>query len=467
MSRWAYAPCLANPAPGQSKICVKAGEEMLRRLLGAFGKKKKHKEQAGKPGEQSQKFSGKFAKDERLLRGVFRDCGDVKFRSQTIPALGGRQALFCFVEGLINTDTLQRDILGKLLTPGISETKDIRELLAVGDIKVVKSPDELTGDVLLGQIAIIVAGEPRAYVVEAKDWPKRNIEEPIQERLIRGPRVGFIEAIEDNLALIRRRLPDPSLKLKMYTVGRRSRTKVALLYIDDVCDLSIVREMDKRIRAIDIDVLAESGCLEDLIAERTVSPFPQVLQTERPDKVAGGLAQGQAAIVTDGSPYAMLAPVTFSSFLQTPGDYFKHSFPATIARSLRFIGLFLGTTLVASYVAVLSFHYEIVPTNIVVFIAETRAGVPFNPLTEALLLEFSSEILREASIRLPGPIGPTLGIVGALILGQAAVAAHLVSPIMLFLVALTFILSSIIPNYEASEAVRYLRFPIIVAAGFI
>lgn len=418
-------------------------------------------------GQPPLKYTGVFQKDQRLLKEVFRDCGDVKYKEISIPALGGRQALFCYIEGLINPDTFHRDILGRLLSLQEPEVKDIRQLMAVGDVKAIATPGDMADAVLLGQIGAVVQGEACALVIEAKKWPKRNVDEPIQERLIRGPRDGFIETIQDNLALIRRRLPDPNLKMKLFVVGRRSKTDIALLYIEDVCNMDTVREIEERIRAIDIDILAESGCLEDLIAERTISPFPQVLQTERPDKVASNLAQGRIAVVTDGSPFVLIAPITFGSFIESPGDYYTHSLFAAIARSLRFTGLFLSTTLVAAYVAVLTFHYEIVPTKIVVFIAQTRSGVPFDPLTEALLLEFSSEILREASIRLPGPIGPTLGIVGALILGQAAVAAHLVSPIMLFLVALTFILSSIVPNYEASKAVRYLRFPIILAAGFI
>ena len=437
---------------------------MLKRILGLFkGKKNSGGDRQDKP---RLSFSGNFKKNEELLREVFRDCGDVKTKEVTIPALGGRRAILRYVEGLINTDTLHRDILAKLLERG-KEAKDIGELVAAGEVTVTADAWQYAADVLMGRVGIIVQGENRAHLIEAKDWPKRTVEEPLQERLIRGPREGFIEVVQDNLALVRRRLPDPNLKVIMFEVGRRSKTKVAMLYIEDVCNLDTAREIAKRIRAIDIDNLLESGCLEELIIERTWSPFPQMLQTERPDKVAAGLTQGKVALITDGSCFVALAPASFNDFIQVPADYYMDYLYGTIARAIRFIGLFLGTTLVAAYVAVLSFHYEIVPTNIVVFIAETRAGVPFDPLTEALLLEFSSEILREASIRLPGPIGPTLGIVGALILGQAAVAAHLVSPIMLVLVALTFILSSIIPNYEASTAVRYLRFPLILAAGFL
>lgn len=438
---------------------------MFKNFLGKIlGNKNANKQEDSKP---RAKFTKDFKKNEKRLEELFRDCGDVSMREITVPALDGRRASLRYVQGLINNDTLQRDILGKLLEPHSEEVKDIRGLISAGAVTAIDSMEEFAGQVFLGKVGIILQGENKAYLVEAKNWPKRTVEEPLQERLIRGPREGFIEVIQVNLALIRRRLPHPNLKMIMLEVGRRSKTEVAILYIEDVCNLDTVREIEERIRAIDIDNLLESGCLEELITERTFSPFPQMLQTERPDKVAAGLSQGKIAIVTDGSCFAALAPTSFDDFIQVPDDYYMDFLYGTLGRVLRFIGLFTGTTVVAAYVAVLSFHYEIVPTNIVIFIAQTRAGVPFDPLTEALLLEFFSEILREASIRLPGPVGPTLGIVGALILGQAAVAARLVSPIMLFLVALTFILSSIIPNYEASTAMRYLRFPLIIAAGFL
>lgn len=438
---------------------------MLRKILGVFtGSKKDRQEKKAKSGL---KFTGNVDKDEKILKEIFDNCQDVKFRRLTIPALENRQGLAVEVEELVNKDVLNRDILTKLMEPQQGQVKGIEELIPILDTARYTCPDDLAREILTGKVGIIVQGEPKAYAFGAMEIPSRSVEEPLQERLIRGPREGFTEVIKVNMALVRRRLPDPRLKIIGTEVGRRTKTKVSVLYIEDICNPETVGEIEGRIKGIDIDGIMETGELAELITQRPATIFPLFMQTERPDKVAAELLQGRVAIMVDGSSFAMLAPVTFSMFLQTPADYYMHPFFALTSRLIRFAGLILGTTLVAAYVAMITFHYEIIPTNILIFIAQSREGVPFDPLTEALLLEFASDLLREASIRLPGPIGPTLGIVGALILGEAAVAAHLVSPVLLFLVALTFILDSIIPNYDASIAIRNLRYPLLVAGGLI
>lgn len=438
---------------------------MFTKLFGLLKRKKTANGRVQRTPES--KFTGNIKKDEQLLRDVFRDCSDVKYKRLNIPALNMRQALLVEVQGLVSHEAADRDILSKLLAPQERQVKDIRELISIGEIDNANCVEEMAGSVLVGKVGILVDKVPQMYLLETKEWPTRGIEEPIQERLIRGPREGFTEVIQINLGLVRRRIPDPSLKILVCEVGRRSKTKVAVLYIEDVCNLETVQEIKERIKAIDIDGLLDPGALTELITERTISPFPLLLSTERPDKVAGGLLQGKVAIISDGSPFALLAPVTYFDFFQIPEDYYMHPLFAFVGRLFRAAGIFIGTTLVAAFVAVITFHYEIIPADIVVFIAETREGVPFTPLTEAFLLEFTVEILREASIRLPGPIGPTLSIVGALILGQAAVAARLVSPVLLIIVAMSFISGSIVPNYEANLVTRWIRFPILLMAGFL
>jgi len=249
------------------------------------------------------------------------------------------------------------------------------------------------------------------------------------------------------------------------TVGERTRDTTVLVYLEDVADSGVVDEVRERINAINIDGILEPGALGELITERTISPFPLQITTERPDKVAGGLMQGKVGVVADGSPFVMLIPVIVSDFFQSPEDYYIHPLFATLGRVVRVVSFYLSTTLVATYVAILSFHYEMIPRDIIVFIGETRVGVPFSPFLEAILLESGIELIREASLRLPGAIGPTIGIVGALVLGQAAVEARLVSPVLLILAAVGLMANFSIPNYEASLALRYIRFPLIVAAG--
>ncbi|MTI96208.1 MAG: spore germination protein [Firmicutes bacterium] len=452
---------------GQSCGRHYGGEFVLKKLLARL--KPNIRGSKANTSQKPDKLTGKLKTDEQLLRNLYKDCDDVKYKKVVVPAMGMRQALILYVEGLVDSSTLNRDIVSKLLEvkQQNEQVRHIADLLAVGESSTFTRIGEFANDILQGKVAIILDGYAEVTMIDTKNWPSRGIEEPIQERLIRGPREGFTEVIQMSLALIRRRLPDPNLKVHCREVGRRSRTKIAVAYIEDVCNLDTVEEIKERLAAIDIDGILDPGATAELITERTITPFPLFLSTERPDKVVGGLLQGKIAIIADGSPFVLLAPVTAADFFQLPEDYYMHSIYGTLARMMRFIGIILGTTATAAYTAVVSYHYEMIPQGIIVFIAETRQAVPFSPITEALLLEGAVELLREASIRLPGPIGPTLSIVGALILGQAAVDAQLVSPVLLIVVATSFLAGSSIPNYEASLAIRFLRFPLLVMAGYL
>lgn len=394
-------------------------------------------------------------------------CGDAKFHSVNAPALADRKVLIAFVEGLVNTDTLNRDIAAKLMNKEQPQVRQVRDIIAAADMTYISSLNEAETRMLGGDILLLADGEKAALLVSAREWPMRSVGEPSQERTIRGPRDGFTEVAKVNLGLIRRRLPDSALKIENLSVGRRTSNSVSLLYFADVADDDIVQEIRERIEAIDIDGVLEPGALAELITERTFSPFPLFLSTERPDKVVSGLLSGKVAIISDGSPFCMLAPVVFADYYHVSEDYYMHPVFAFASRLLRFASIFIATTLTAAYTATIAFHYEIIPRDIIVFIAQTREGVPFSPFTEAFLLEVAVELIREASIRLPGSIGPTIGIVGALVLGQAIVQAQLVSPVMLIVVATALMANFNIPNYEAALSLRILRFPILAMASFL
>lgn len=444
---------------------------VFNKLLGAvkagFGK---NKGEAGSPNAPADKMLTKNIRiNEQMLRQVYKDCDDVKFKRLTIPSMNNCRALVVYTEGLLELDNMTRDIISPLLAEPENKRKieDVTQLIAAGEISFSTQLRHFTGEILKGNIAILTDGNDRATIIDIKKAPGRGVEEPLQERLIRGPREGFTEVLMVNQGLVRRRLPDPKLKVIRMKIGRRSLTDVSLLYLEDVASMDLVQEVKERLDAIDVDGTIETGVIAELISERTITPFPLHMSTERPDKVIGSLLQGKAVILSDGSPFALVVPSVAGDWIQTPEDYYIHPLFATIARILRVVGVFAVTTLTAMYTAVILYHYEMIPSKIIFFIARTREGVPFSPLTEALLLEFMAELAREASIRLPGPIGPTLSIVGALILGQAVVSAKLVSPVLLIVVAVAFMAGSVIPNYEASLALRYLRFPILVAAGFL
>lgn len=442
---------------------------MLRKLL------KKHvqgykQEQKETENAADIPFTGDLSVDERQIRSTFHNCGDVIYRSLKIPALGNRRALLVFVDTLVSHETINRDVIAGLISQPLDagqSIENILDLISVGEANWYTSPDEIKYPVLTGMVLILVEGSARALILEARQWPSREVEEPEQERIIQGPREGFNENLLTNLGLIRRRLPTPSLKIESIIVGRRTSSEVALIYLDDVSDPDVVEEVRGRIQAVDIDGILDPGALGELIADQGGSPFPLLLNTERPDKVVGELMQGKVALLVQGSPYAKIMPVTFADFNRSPEDYYIHPVFATLTRILRFVSFFIATSITAVYTAVITFHYEMIPRDIVVFIAETRAGVPFVPFIEAIFLELSIELIREASLRLPGSIGQTIGIVGALVLGQAVVNARLVSPVMLIVVAIGFMSSFTIPHYEASLPLRYLRFPLILAAAFL
>jgi len=418
-------------------------------------------------GTGDQGFTHSLVTNEDLVRSKFRKCGDVKYHPVKVAALKNRRAVIIYVEGLINEDILNRDIIAKLMnSPLAKDRTGILDIIAGSDVSVFKTLEDVEEKVLSGEIMLLVDGESKAYIISGRKWPMRSVEEPIQERAIKGPRDGFTETAKVNLGLIRRRIPNSTLKVETLPVGRRSSNMVTVLYMEDIADDDLVSEIIERIEAIDIDGIMESGVLSELITERTVSPFPLLLSTERPDKVTAGLLAGKVAIVVDGSPFCLLAPAVFADFYQVAEDYYIHPIYAFFARALRFAGLFISTTATAAYTAVIAFHYEIIPKNIIVFFAETREGVPFSPFVEAFAIEIVVELIREASIRLPGPIGPTIGIVGALVLGQAAVDARLVSPVLLIVVAVALMANFNIPHYEAALTMRFIRFGILAMAVF-
>jgi len=302
-------------------------------------------------------------------------------------------------------------------------------------------------------------------VISTRGWEKRGVEEPSTEAVIRGPRDGFTETYRTNVALVRRRLKDPNLKVKTIKLGRHTRTDVGIMYIKGVAKPSIVDEVLKRLNTIDISCVLESGYIEQMIEGDWLSPFPQLRRTERPDVVAASLVEGNVAILCDNTPFALLAPTTFLSLFQSPEDYYERWYIVSMIRILRFIAGFFAFTFPSLYIAMTTFHPGMLPTDLVLSIAAAREGVPFSAVLETLIMIVSLEVLREAGVRLPGPIGQTIGIVGGLVVGEAAVRASIVSPIMVIVVAINAISSFAIPNYSVAISFRLLTFIMIALAS--
>jgi len=316
-----------------------------------------------------------------------------------------------------------------------------------------------------GYPILLCEGETRALALGLTKWEKRPIEEPAGESVVRGPREGFTETLRVNTSQIRRIIRSPKLKIESLRIGKYTRTNVVVVYIDGLADQSLIDEVKTRLQRIQLDGILESGYIEELIEDNPYSPFPQLLDTERPDVACACLLEGRVAILTEGTPFALIAPITFASLMQAPEDYYQRYIFSTFIRWLRYLFLLISLLLPSIYVAILTFHQEMVPSSLLFSMASSREDVPFPALVEAILMEISFEALREAGLRLPKQIGSAVSIVGALVIGESAVQAGLVSAPMVIVVSLTGIASCMIPRYVASNSIRMLRFPMIFLAG--
>jgi len=318
---------------------------------------------------------------------------------------------------------------------------------------------------LQGKTAILVEGMPEALVIGTRHIDKRSIDQPETEQVIRGSREGFIEMLQTNLSLMRYRLQTPDFRVKMLKIGRMTRSKVAVCYLEGVANNQLVEEVMNRLKAVDIDGVLDSGYLEQFIEDNHMSPFPQVQNTERPDKAVANMLEGRVIIMVDGSPFALIVPTVFSQFYQSVEDYSERFLLVSFIRLARVVALIFSLVFPSLYVAVISFNPELIPTEFAVAVAGARAGVPFPSVIEVLVMEVSMEVLREATLRLPQQVGGALSIVGVLVVGQAAVSAGFVSPITVVVVAMTTIGSFATPAYNAALALRLLRFPLVLLAG--
>ncbi|MGI6143082.1 MAG: spore germination protein [bacterium] len=421
-------------------------------------------------------LTGDLATDLALVEKLFHHSADIVIREFALGTEERIEVGLIYADALANKRVIDQDIMqglmhraglvkvGQPLTRSNAFQYIEEYLLTIGEIKVTNQVDKILGSILSGDTALFIDGSPKAYLTNTRGWSMRTPTEPNVEAVIRGPREGFTETLIVNLGLVRRRLKDPDLKVEMFEIGKRTKTSISLLYIVDIINPKIVAELRRRLENISIDGIVDSGYVEQLIEDSTASPFPQIHSTERPDKVVANLLEGRAAIIVDGSPFALIAPSVWAQFFHSPEDYYERSHIGTFVRLIRLLSMFFSLTLPALYIAFTSFHPDMLPIPLALAIAGARSGVPFSPFLETLIMEIMVEILREASVRLPGPIGQTIGIIGGLILGDASVRAGIVSPLTVIIVAITAIGSFASPSYSSAIAFRMLRFPLMVLA---
>lgn len=386
-------------------------------------------------------------------------------------------AFIVYVDGMTDKNIINNLILKSLMTPehffgfkGGSLIDYIADsVLPVNQVTQEQQYEKIIEQVLNGVTALFIKGCDKCLLIESRGFEKRSVDQPVTEQVIRGSQEGFTENLRTNITLIRKIIKNRRLTTEIMTIDKTNKTHCGVLYLEGIANPVIIEEVKGRLKNINIDFLSGSGMLESLITDNALIPLPQIMTTERPDKTAASLMDGKVIIITDGTPFASIIPMSFFETLQTPEDYFLKWQFASFLRYLRLFALITTLLLPGLYLSLILYHKEMIPTELLHSFITARENIPFPTIVEVLLLEVSFELIREGALRVPGTIGNTLGIVGALILGQAAVQAQLVSPIIIIIVAITGISSFAIPNYSLDFSVRLLRFVFILfgaMAGF-
>lgn len=387
---------------------------------------------------------------------------------------GGRMILIACIDGLIDSEKLAEAVIKPLISEktenvfkedenGLDSLKN--KILYAPQISFADTFGAVTEGMLSGMCALFCDGEEGALLIDLRKVPHRPVNRTNNESVVLGAQEGFVENLRMNISLVRKNLRTPCLITEMIDIGNKNRCKAALLYLDGVCDEEIVREARKRLKAISLETVMGTGQIQQLIEDHPLALFPQILQTERPDRTAAGLSEGQFAILTDNSPYALMGPATLFHFLHASDDSFMRWQYGTFVRLIRLMGILLSLLLPGMYLALTQFHSHLLPMNLISSIAEARANVPFSILGEILVMEFSFYLINEAGTRIPSQIGSALGIVGALILGQAAVTANIASPILIIIVALTGLGNFVVPSYSLSIGLQIFRLLILCAGA--
>ena len=413
-------------------------------------------------------LSKDLKENRRLLEEIFDvpTNMDFIFRDFKIPCLN-LDALLIYIDGMTDRNVQNFAVLQPLmlLSPKEVSTKDPTEILyqkLVPEHQITKNNilADLLNGILDGSSILLIDKSNEFLIIETKGWEHRPVEKPGNEQVVRGPQESFTETFRVNTASVRRYIKDPKLITEIFRVGRRSRTLLGIMYIKDIANPKLVDEVRYRIQSVaDVtDYISETGALEEFLEDHPRSLIPQMLSTERPDRFAAHLREGYVGVVMQNSPFSLVIPTTFAIFLHAAEDYYLRWPFGNFLRLIRAASIFIALLLPAIYIAVVNYHQEMIPTDLLLAMTAARESVPFPAIVEILFMEFSFELIREAGIRIPGLIGPTIGIVGALILGQAAVAASIVSPILIIVVAITALGSFVVPNYNASFTVRLLRF---------
>lgn len=420
-----------------------------------------------------QKLSTDIQENMEAFEALYKNCDDIIRRPMRLGREVKVDCVVVYIEVAVSNMMLEESVLGKLINrmwdmPAEEIYRYIEDNgVGISDVSELAAMEDVTAALLSGNAVLFVDGYDKAIKIGSKGYPGMGVMEAESEKTARGSKEAFTDSVKTNAALIRKRIRDPRVKAKELFIGTRSNTLAYIVYMEDLVYPNLLETIEGRLAGFEIDGVLDSGVVEQLAEKRWYSPFPQFQVTERPDRAGMAILDGRAALLFDNSPSALLLPATYNSFIQTSDDYFNRWEIASFDRLLRYIASFLAMALPGLYLALTNFHTQIIPTDLILSFAAAREGVPFPGVVEVLLMELAFELLREAGIRIPGAMGSTIGIVGGLIIGQAAVEANLVSPIVVIVVALTALCSFTIPNEEFATAFRLIKFGLILAGAFL
>ncbi|MCG7406889.1 spore germination protein [Paenibacillus sp. ACRRX] len=402
---------------------------------------------------------------EHHLMHTFKHTEDL-----TIQTLQGQQCKIyvAYFDTLADKKKLHRYVFEALM-PVVAGQQDIA-ITSTLHFKIMQESEDLQDLLLTGSCLIQIEGERQIYAVDVSIEPPRSVEEPENEKVIQGSHEGFVEELRRNVYLIRKTLKTKDLVVKYMKIGDSVQSELCLIYMPDRAELQVIGEIEQRILTAKTNGLRSAGDLEQLIEDSTMSPFPQMLNTERVDRVIALLKQGKVILFVEGSPTCLVAPVNFNDFMRASDDYNSRWMTSIFISGLRWLSILVAIFLPAFYIAVVAFHFEVLPDELVMPIKTSINEIPFPPLIEAFIMELTIELIREAGLRLPARIGATVSIVGGLVIGDAIVKAGFISTTMIIVVAITAIAAFCIPTHEMSETVRLLRFPFMLLAaclGFV
>lgn len=426
--------------------------------------------------QTSEHLSSSLEQNLKKIKQILGNSPDVIVREFDVGADPTVRAAVVYIKGLTDQKAIQDFILETMMIQ-LKEIKieeqfseaesftQFKNIITVGEIRQITEMRELFQLLLSGDAILLLDQTTKCFAIGMQGWEQRNVDEPPTQTVLRGPREGFTENLLTNVSLIRRRIKDTRLRFEVKQIGKMTKTSVAIMYMKGVTDEVILNDLQKRLDSIDIASVFEGGTIEQAIEDGKYTPFPTVYNTERPDVVAAGLVEGRIAIFVDGTPFVLLVPTIFSQFYQTPEDYYQRADFGTMIRILRYIGLLIALTGPAFYIAVTTFHQEMIPHPLLINLASQREGVPFPTFVESTFLLLMFEILREAGVRMPRVVGQAVSIVGAIVIGQAAVEAGIVSAAVVIVISATAISSFVLPANNMEIAVRILRLGLMCLAA--